>query len=224
MRPVAYPEDDNVVVNPCESVLHTAGMKAKLRDTFFIKDQPYSVLDMLGHHPVAQKFEDAMVYQGFLSLHSYHRWHAPISGKIHSAYVVDGTYYSLPRFQGVDRPGSDVHKRPPGFGNAMRYLSEMATRAVIVIEADNPDLGLVAFIAVGMVEISTCDITAKVGQHVQKGDEIGSFHFGGSSYCLLFQDGIELTDLPPLGNFSSPNLPVLGKLGVITTSTSELRK
>ncbi|KAJ6781025.1 hypothetical protein PWT90_04927 [Aphanocladium album] len=216
MRPVAAPDDDAVIVNACESVPHTVGKKAKLRDTFFIKGQPYSVLDILGHRPVADKFADSTVYQAFLSLHSYHRWHAPVSGKVHSAYVVYGTYFSLPRFQGVDQVGIDLRKRPPGFGHAMRYLSEMATRAVIIIEADHPGLGMVAFIAVGMVEISSCDITVKEGQHVQKGDELGSFHFGGSSYCLLFQDGVQLTDLPPEGDFSSPNLPVLGKIAVVS--------
>lgn len=103
----------------------------------------------------------------------------------------------------------------------MRYLSEMATRAVIVIDADHPGLGLVAFVAVGMVgmvgmvEISTCEITIAEGQHVTKGDELGSFHFGGSSYCLLFQDGVELTDLPAPGDFQFPNMPVLGKIASI---------
>ncbi|XWX00316.1 hypothetical protein V2A60_008336 [Cordyceps javanica] len=217
VRPVAEPDDDNVIINACESVPHTVGMKAQLRDTFFVKGQPYSVLDMLGHDPVAERFADATVYQAFLSLHSYHRWHAPVSGRIRSARVVDGTYYSLPRFFGADRPGVTFPQRPQGFGHAMRYLSEMATRAVIVIEADHPGLGLVAFVAVGMVEISTCEVTVKEGQHVKKGDELGSFHFGGSSYCLLFQDGVELTDLPTPGDFSSPNMPVLGKIASVVS-------
>ncbi|EGX89680.1 phosphatidylserine decarboxylase family protein [Cordyceps militaris CM01] len=218
VRPVAEPHDDGVIVNACESVPHTVGLRARLRDTFFVKAQPYSVLDMLGHDAVAAAaFDNATVYQAFLSLHSYHRWHAPVAGTIRSARVVDGTYYSLPRFFGLDQPGVTFPRKPQGFGHAMRYLSEMATRAVIVIEADNRDLGLVAFVAVGMVEISTCEITATVGQHVKKGDEIGSFHFGGSSYVLLFQDGVELTGLPEPGNFSSPNMPVLSKIATVSS-------
>ncbi|KAJ4148467.1 hypothetical protein LMH87_002933 [Akanthomyces muscarius] len=224
MRPVADPDDDSVIVNACESVPHTVGMKAKLRDTFFIKDQPYSVIDMLGHDPIANEFADSTVYQAFLSMHSYHRWHAPISGRIHSAYVVDGTYYSLPRFFGNDQLGKTFPAKPAGFGHAMRYLSEMATRAVIIIESDHPGLGLVAFVAVGMVEISTCEITVEKGQHVKKGDELGSFHFGGSSYCLLFQDGVELTDLPAPGDFQSPNVPVLGKIASIAPPRLAVQK
>ncbi|ATY63238.1 phosphatidylserine decarboxylase family [Cordyceps militaris] len=219
VRPVAEPHDDGVIVNACESVPHTVGLRARLRDTFFVKAQPYSVLDMLGPDDAvtAAAFDNATVYQAFLSLHSYHRWHAPVAGTIRSARVVDGTYYSLPRFFGLDQPGVTFPRKPQGFGHAMRYLSEMATRAVIVIEADNRDLGLVAFVAVGMVEISTCEITATVGKHVKKGDEIGSFHFGGSSYVLLFQDGVELAGLPEPGNFSSPNMPVLSKIATVSS-------
>jgi phosphatidylserine decarboxylase len=49
----------------------------------------------------------------------------------------------------------------------------LATRALIFIEADNRDIGLVCVMPVGMVEVSTCDITVKEGQHVNKGDQLG---------------------------------------------------
>ncbi|KAJ4293047.1 hypothetical protein N0V88_005711 [Collariella sp. IMI 366227] len=66
---------------------------AKLRDKFWIKGQPYSVLDMLGNDPLAGKFDGATVYQAFLSAMSYHRWHAPVSGRVKRAFVQDGTYF-----------------------------------------------------------------------------------------------------------------------------------
>lgn len=30
-----------------------------------------------------------------------------------------------------------------------------------------------------------CEITVYDGQHVNKGDQIGMFHFGGSTHCLI---------------------------------------
>ena len=51
------------------------------------------------------------------------------------------------------------------------------------IEADNPDIGLMCMIAIGMAEVSTCDMTVKEGQHVKKGDQMGMFHFGVSNFC-----------------------------------------
>jgi phosphatidylserine decarboxylase len=68
----------------------------------------------------------------------------------------------------------------------------MATRAIVFIEADHPAIGLMAFLGVGMVEVSTCEITVYDGQKVQKGDEIGMFHFGGSTHCLLFQPDVKI--------------------------------
>jgi phosphatidylserine decarboxylase len=49
----------------------------------------------------------------------------------------------------------------------------VATRAVVFIEADNPKIGLMCFMGIGMTEVSTCETTVKEGQHVKKGDQLG---------------------------------------------------
>ncbi len=42
---------------------------------------------------------------------------------------------------------------------------------------------------VGMVEISSCKIHKKIkpGYHINKGEELGYFQFGGSTHCLIFE-------------------------------------
>jgi phosphatidylserine decarboxylase len=97
------------------------------------------------------------------------------------------------------------------------YLTATATRAIIFFEADNKDLGLVCFMGIGMTEVSTCDITVKEGQHVKKGDEIGMFHYGGSSHCVLFRKGVELEGFPET-NDPQQNVPVRSKLAVVKKS------
>lgn len=140
------------------------------RDKFWVKGQPYSVLDMLSHDALAHDFIGGTIYQAFLSALSYHRWHSPVSGTIKKAYVVDGTYFSEPLFAGYADPhGPDV----AGEGTGQGYISATATRAIIFIEADNKDIGLMCVMPVGMVEVSTCDITVKEGQHVKKGEQLG---------------------------------------------------
>lgn len=171
-RPVASPEDDDVIANACESKPFNFATNIKLRDSFWLKGQPYSALHMLGHDKLAEKFEGGSVYQAFLSALSYHRWHTPVSGKIVKAFVVDGTYYSEPLFEGLGDP--EKHEIDPANETTSQgFLTAVATRAVIFIEADNPAIGLMAFIGVGMAEVSTCDITVKEGQHVKKGDQLG---------------------------------------------------
>lgn len=211
-RPVASPDDDSVIANACESKVFNIQSQVKLRDRFFAKGQRYSLLDMLAHDPLAYEFVDGTVYQAFLSALSYHRWHSPVSGKVRRAFVQDGTYFSEPLFEGVGDPSaSEIDTE--GLSVAQGYLSALAARAIIIIEANNPDIGLLAFIGIGMDEVSTCEITVREGQQVEKGDELGMFHFGGSTYCLIFQSGIKLQGLPPLGR--RENVPVRGSLASV---------
>ena len=205
IRPVASPEDDNVIANACESRPYKVARDVKARDKFWIKGQPYSVLDMLAMDTLSEQFYGGTIYQAFLSALSYHRWHAPVSGKVIKAYVKEGTYYSEPLFEGV----GDLDKHeidPKGESTGQAYLTATATRAIIFIEADNPAIGLMCFLGIGMTEVSTCDITVKVGQHIKKGDEMGMFHFGGSSHVLLFRKGVNVQGFPEIGG--TLNVPV----------------
>ena len=210
IRPVADPENSNIIANACESSPYNTAHNVNFRDKFWVKGQPYSVVDMLGHDSLAEKFVGGTIYQAFLSALSYHRWHAPVSGKIVNAYVIDGTYYSEPLFedftesQGANEAGETV---------SQGYITSTATRAVIFIEADNPSIGLMAFIGVGMAEVSTCDITVQKGQKVQKGEQIGMFHFGGSTHCLLFRKGVHVEGFPEPGG--TYNVPVRSQLAVV---------
>ncbi|KAF7560801.1 hypothetical protein G7046_g3337 [Stylonectria norvegica] len=211
-RPIASPSDDNVIANACESKVYNIEHNVKLRDKFFVKGQPYSVIDMLAHDPLASHFAGGTIYQAFLSALSYHRWHAPVSGTVRRAFVQEGTYFSEPLVVASEDP-LVLEIDTAGIGAAQGYLSALATRAIILIEADNPKIGLMAFIGIGMDEVSTCDITVKEGQHITKGQQTGMFHFGGSSHCLLFRKGVKLDEFPTVGR--AENVPVRSKLAVV---------
>ena len=60
-------------------------------------------------------------------------------------------------------------------------------RARLLIESDDPAIGLVCLMPVGMVEVSSCVIHADVrpGQRIQKGEEVGYFQYGGSTYRII---------------------------------------
>ena len=182
-RPVAGSEEAAVIVNPCESAPYRVARNVNYRDTFWIKSQPYSIAHMLANDELAPLFTGGTVYQAYLSPLSYHRWHAPVSGRVLKTYVKDGTYFAEAACVGFD---------PAGPNDSLAYITGLATRALILIEADNPDIGLMCFLGVGMAEVSTCEITAYEGQRVQKGDLIGMFHFGGSTDCLLFGPKVRL--------------------------------
>ena len=209
IRPVAGPDDDNVVANACESTMYKVAHNTHARDQFWVKGQPYSVLDMLAFDPYADLFVGGTIYQAFLSALSYHRWHAPVTGTVKKAYVVDGTYFSEPLYDDFNQHGG---ADPAGECTSQEYISAVATRAIMFIEADNPKIGLMAVIAVGMTEVSTCEITAKEGQKVKKGEELGMFHFGGSTHCVLFRKGVTVSGFP---EYRDRNVPVRSKLCVV---------
>src|SRR5271165_729513 len=111
------------------------------QDRFWINSQPYSLQDMLANDDSVDQFVGGMVYQAFLSANNYHRWHGPVAGAIVRALVQEGTYYSE-----ADPEGKDAVEPM----NSHSYLAHVAARAVILIEADDPMIGLIAFVPVGI--------------------------------------------------------------------------
>lgn len=211
LRPIADEGNDAVVVNACESAPYriARGEEVKMRNKFWVKGQPYSLQHMLDNDERAEEFVNGTVYQAFLSAKSYHRWHSPVTGTIVKTKVVDGTYYSETPPEGFD---------PAAPNNSQGYISEVATRALVFIEADNPKIGLMCIVFIGMAEVSSCDIQVYEGQRVTKGAPIGTFHFGGSSHCILFRKGVEVEfnmqpDNPP--GLDAYNLYVNSKLATV---------
>ncbi|EGN95878.1 hypothetical protein SERLA73DRAFT_76929 [Serpula lacrymans var. lacrymans S7.3] len=161
VRPV-YPDDDNFISNACESTVYRKAFGVKKRDTFWLKGQPYSLVNMLDNDTFTPLFVGGTVYQAFLSPFNYHRWHSPVNGKVVKTVSVPGTYYAaIP-----DEGDVDVICRSQSF---LHYRHRHSR------------------ITVGMAEISSCEITVKPGDAVKKGDQIGMFHYGGSTYCLVLR-------------------------------------
>ena len=207
-RPVASPDDNTIIANACESAPYRIAENVKNRDEFWIKAQPYSLDFMLADDSLARQFTGGTIYQAFLSALSYHRWHSPVSGKIVKIRVIDGTYYAEALAEKYD---------PAGPNESQAFITEVATRALIYIQADNPDIGLMCVMFVGMAEVSTCDANVHEGQHVNKGDQLGMFHFGGSTHCLIFRPGVKLNfdmhgQKPGL---NSSNIPVRDRIATV---------
>ncbi|CAE6378331.1 phosphatidylserine decarboxylase [Rhizoctonia solani AG-1 IB] len=182
-RPIVPATPGTVIYNACESTAERYVSGVQLHNKFWLKGMAYSLYNMLGGDDqalaTATKFAGGTVYQAFLSPQDYHRWHSPIAGIVTETRVIQGTYYAALPDDGDDGDmrGAIIRSQP--------WLTVAATRAVITIQASN-QIGLVAFIGVGMVEVSTCHITVKKGDSVQPGDELGMFHFGGSSHAVIF--------------------------------------
>lgn len=214
-RPVADPDDDAVIVSACESTPYRISRNVQRRSEFWVKSQPYSLQDMLANDEAVGDFVGGTVYQAFLSALNYHRWHSPVAGTIVRAYVQPGTYFSEADSEGPEAVEAMV---------SQGYITHVAARAIILIEADNPAIGLMAVVPVGMVEVSSCVIGDDIvpGKHVAKGDELGFFQFGGSTECLVFRPGVidqfSLDALPQPTSEQSSIVKVRSKLAVAASA------
>lgn len=210
VREVSYEDSgSDVIVNACESAPYNCVTNAKMRDKFWMKGQPYSVYDIMAGNALTEKFGDGCtVYQAFLCAKTYHRWNSPVDGTIIDIQNVPGTYYAEAPVEGYD---------PAGPNDSQGYIAEIAARALIFIESNNPKIGLMCFVAIGMAEVSSCEITVKPGQAVKKGDPIGTFHFGGSTHCLIFRPGVNIDfdfhDQTP--SLNTINIPVKARIGTV---------
>ncbi len=198
VRPIDGLHNSKVIVSACDSTVYKIRRDVKLTDAFWVKEQPYSLIDMMNNNPLASQFEGGDVYQAFLCAFDYHRWHSPVSGTIRSTEIVNGTYYSETLAAGMDVGGPDL---------SQGYIAHVATRAILFIEADDPKIGMICVVPIGMAEISSCIIDPKIkpGYKVQKGEELGYFQFGGSTHCVVFRPNVieaftvEENDKPNMG-------------------------
>jgi len=207
-RPVAAPADNGVISNACESAPYRIAHNVKGVDTFWLKGQPYSLRHMFADDPVHEQFIGGTAYQAFLSALSYHRWHSPVNGTVVRTALIDGSYYAQSPIVDWD---------PASPNDSQGYITEVAARGIVLIEADDPRIGLMAFVSVGMAEVSTNQITVQPGQHVSKGEQLGMFHFGGSTHCLIFRPGVALEfdmhgQRPGL---ESSNIPINARLATV---------
>ena len=209
VRPIVTPNErslnapssgdpNTVIVNACESKPFCRKEDVKLHDTFWLKAQPYSLADMLNGDDIARPFVGGQVYQAFLSALSYHRWHAPVSGTIVFVENVAGTYYSENLYEGfANVVDNEPRPDPSASTNSQAYLAAVATRGIMIVQANNQKIGLMAAVFIGMAEVSSCEFFVKAGDRISKGQEIGSFHFGGSTYCLVFRPETKLNFVDP---------------------------
>ena len=190
VREMVDPYNPKAINTPCEAVQYRVATDVEARDQFWLKDMPYSLDHILNHDPLASQLAGGTVYQAILSSLDYHRWHSPVDGRVVKTYVVPGTYFAALT--------DDVYDDMDVITRSIAFQTAICTRALIFIESDNPDIGLLCFVGVGLVEISTTKLEVKEGDRITKGQEIGSFHFGGSTHLLVFrpETKLKLTEGP----------------------------
>ena len=189
-RPIAAPKNNQIVNCPNDGSLFRWDRQVNADDTFWFKDMNYSLRDILSsslpeqqsiidQYDLVSLFEGGYVFQTYLNPYNFHRWWIPANGKV--------------LFEPICIPGAYFNKLVlPDFGGAttasLPYLAEVNARGLMVI--DTCDYGYICCIPLGMSEVSTIEFNEQMtaGAQVSKGQEMGMFNYGGSSFVIIFQN------------------------------------
>ncbi|WP_366934425.1 phophatidylserine decarboxylase associated domain-containing protein [Corallococcus exiguus] len=193
-RPLAPDPSGKAIISPVDGQVWKISKQVQREATFDIKGEQYYLTDLLNEpadSPLLRPFIDGLAVQIVLMPFNYHRWHSPVTGRIKKVRTVPGFFFAQPA------PQQD-------YASSFPFLGHVNTRTVLFIESENPAIGEVAMVFVGLTEVSSCVATVKAGDLVQRGDEIGHFAFGGSTCCTLFDRSkiasLSITDSPELGD------------------------
>jgi phosphatidylserine decarboxylase len=199
-RPMLEPKlpSDDVITSAADSRVYGIATNVSETDTFWLKGHRYSLKHLFnnfslkdGDEPFHKKFIGGTVYQAYLLPSDYHQWTMPISGTVKKIVTIPGTYFALSHAL-VDPAEPDEFA---SLVEGLPYLTIVSARKIAIIEADNPKLGTVCFIPVGLQEISSVKFfhnLEKEEKHLNKGDALGTFQFGGSTVCMVFEPKVNI--------------------------------
>jgi len=179
LRPVDGLCDDRVITSASDSTFMEQ-FPITEQSTVTVKiSHTYTIEKLLDNSPYKDAFKGGLFYHSFLGPEDYHRFHAPVSGKVLECRAVQEKVYL-----DVVITDDGEFDAPDSAGDGYEFCQ---TRGILIL--DSPRLGKVAVIPVGMAQVSSVNMPAVVGTHLSKGDEFGYFLFGGSDMILLFEAG-----------------------------------
>ena len=142
-------------------------------------------MQLLNGSKYAKKFVGGTALSCVLMPNTYHHYHAPVSGTMVEAKIVDGAFFGHPDF-----PNWATARGNVGAPIAKFSPFEKFQRGYFII--DTGKYGHVAMVAVGLNTISSVvfkkpfdDLRKPV--KVARGDELGYFLYGGSLFMMIFE-------------------------------------
>lgn len=192
-RPISNLNDDSIVVATADSEINFIESDLTLTTQLNVKTRQLNVKELLNNSRYKKHFVGGTAISCVLMPNSYHRYHAPVTGKIVESQEVRGIYNGI-------MDGDDwFNKWNVGESTTDFSIFEDFHRAYFIIKTKK--YGYVAIIPVGLNTISailpslinnksTMVATGATPVHVVKGDELGHFAYGGSLNIVMFQKGV----------------------------------
>lgn len=192
-RPVSGLEDDSMVVSSADAEINFIESDLTLTTKLNVKTRQLNVSQLLNNSKYKKHFVGGTAISCVLMPNSYHRYHAPVTGKIVESQEVPGIYNGI-------MDGDDwFNKWNVGESTTDFSIFEDFHRAYFIIETKK--YGHVAIVPVGLNTISalfpslvnnksTMVAPGAAPVPIRKGEELGHFAYGGSLNILMFQKGV----------------------------------
>ena len=190
-RPI--PKTNEVAVFPADG-RHLGIQTLGKSEGFYVKGQQFDLPKLFQSEELAERFDKGSLIISRLCPVDYHRFHAPVSGKMSEERLINGSLYSVNPIA--------LRKNISIFWENKRYLCLI----------DSELYGNVAQFIVGATCVGSATFTYSRNQFVKKGEELGYFSFGGSCVVTLFEQGrLRISDDLRLHN--EANIETYAKMG-----------
>lgn len=159
-------EDPKSVVSPVDGILADVGQVTE-ECAFHVKNQDYSLEEMLGNKKTTEKYKQGTYIILYLSPSHYHRIHTPVSGTIVGRWALGSKSYP------VNALGLKLGKRP------------LSKNYRLITEVRLANAKHYALVKVGALNVNSIHPTSSK-KAIKKGEEMAYFSFG-STVVLLFE-------------------------------------
>lgn len=159
-------KESNSIISPVDGLIADIG-EISSKCSFHVKNQYYSIVDMLGSAEKAKKYINGTYIILYLSPSDYHRIHTPVSGTVVGSWALGNKSYP------VNETGLTLGKKP------------LTRNYRLITELEVHDRKRVAVVKVGALNVNSIHTTYETEQ-LKKGEEIAYFSFG-STVILLFE-------------------------------------
>jgi phosphatidylserine decarboxylase len=188
-RPQTMPERDYVITAPTDCIMNSVpqritDLQAEIPTKF---NAALNIVDMLDGSEYAQRFVGGTALSCVLMPNTYHHFHAPVSGQVVEAKIIDAAFFGYDDFPAWVPEDGNVGYAGTEFGQFENFQ-----RGYFIVDTGN--YGHVALVAVGLNTISSVVFddrfpALKEPEPVERGDRLGHFRYGGSLFLMIFEPG-----------------------------------
>ncbi|RDW64874.1 hypothetical protein BP6252_10525 [Coleophoma cylindrospora] len=198
-RPIDEPDNDLATSSPADCRL-TAFPTVDLATKYWIKGFGFSLEKLLGSSDLAAQFDGGSLVIARLAPQDYHRWHAPVSGRVESINEIPGAYYTV-NPQAICQEGTlDVFCENRRSVMTLRRTSTGSPIAIVAVGA----------MLVGSIKYVE---GVEVGADVRRGQCLGAFYYGGSTVIVVYPPGEVQLDADLVKNSTELQMETLVKVG-----------